>query len=188
MTCRKSPTFGSIEGSGKPSGGGYATEAECLQACKEGACCEGTTCSVKPQCQCQGTGKVFRGVGTTCEPNLCNVPCCTGQNIFCEEITATACVAIGGVVQSLPCSQSARACCLYYYSTRPLQKGTCCRNVPVFGSGGLSGTVVGYRCSSLTMAECAAIGGSFCVTCSSGERPAGTDEYGAYNICSNPLP
>jgi hypothetical protein len=51
---------------------GYATEAECLQACKEGACCEvGTagfppTCTVKPQCQCQGTGKTFKGIGTAC--------------------------------------------------------------------------------------------------------------------------
>jgi hypothetical protein len=54
---------------------GYATEADCLAACKEGACCEGTTCSVKPQCQCQGTGKVFQGVGTVCTPNPCG--CCT---------------------------------------------------------------------------------------------------------------
>ncbi len=56
---------------------GYATEAECLQACQEGACCEGTTCTVKPQCQCQGTGKTFKGVGTVCTPNTCD-PCCQG--------------------------------------------------------------------------------------------------------------
>jgi hypothetical protein len=49
----------------------YATEAACLEACKEGACCEGTTCSVKPQCQCQGAGKTFNGVGTVCSPNPC---------------------------------------------------------------------------------------------------------------------
>ena len=48
----------------------YKTEAECNQACQEGACCEGTTCSVKPACRCQGTGKVFKGVGTTCQ-NTC---------------------------------------------------------------------------------------------------------------------
>lgn len=58
----------------------YATEAECLQACKEGACCEGTTCSVKPQCQCQGTGKVFKGVGTTCEPETCLCKCSSENN------------------------------------------------------------------------------------------------------------
>lgn len=55
--------------------GGYATEADCNQACKEGACCESTTCSVKPACQCQGTGKVFKGVGTTCRPNPCGLSC-----------------------------------------------------------------------------------------------------------------
>jgi hypothetical protein len=51
----------------------YATEADCNQACQEGACCEGTGCSVKPACQCQGAGKVFRGVGTVCTPNPCSL-------------------------------------------------------------------------------------------------------------------
>ena len=51
---------------------GYATEADCLNACREGACCEGTTCSVKPACQCQGTGKTFKGVGTVCSQSTCN--------------------------------------------------------------------------------------------------------------------
>ena len=57
----------------------YTTEAECLAACKEGACCEGQplhpsipeTCAVKPMCQCQGAGKSFAGIGTTCSPNPC---------------------------------------------------------------------------------------------------------------------
>lgn len=53
--------------------GPFATEADCLQACKEGACCNGTTCSIKPQCQCNAAaGEVFKGVGTVCSPN----PCC----------------------------------------------------------------------------------------------------------------
>lgn len=56
---------------GRPS---YSTLAACLEACKEGACCEGTTCTVMAQCQCQGAGKVFKGVGTTCSPNPCG--CC----------------------------------------------------------------------------------------------------------------
>jgi hypothetical protein len=57
--------------------GPHKTEADCLQSCQEGACCEGTSCSVRPQCQCQGAGKVFKGIGTTCTPNPC-VPCsCT---------------------------------------------------------------------------------------------------------------
>ena len=57
---------GSTNNGAVSSSPGYATEAECLAACKEGACCEGTTCSVKPQCQCQGTGQTFKGVGTVC--------------------------------------------------------------------------------------------------------------------------
>lgn len=53
----------------------FATEAECLEACNEGACCNGTTCSVKPQCQCDAeAGEVFEGVGTVCSPNPCG--CC----------------------------------------------------------------------------------------------------------------
>lgn len=78
MPCRQVSTYNGTTGSGKTGGGGYATEAECLQACQEGACCEGTTCTVKPQCQCQGTGKVFKGVGTTCTPNPCTA-CCDGD-------------------------------------------------------------------------------------------------------------
>lgn len=66
---------------------GYATEAECNQACKEGACCEGTTCSVKPQCQCQGTGKVFKGVGTVCTPNPCGRCGCTTGIVNATTIT-----------------------------------------------------------------------------------------------------
>lgn len=58
-----------VSASGRTS---YATQAECSQACQEGACCEGTTCSIKPQCQCQGAGKTFSGVGTTCDESPCN--------------------------------------------------------------------------------------------------------------------
>ncbi len=61
---------------GRPS---YKTEAECNQACQEGACCDGTTCTVKPACQCQGTGKAFKGVGTTCEGNPCGCCCVNGS-------------------------------------------------------------------------------------------------------------
>lgn len=61
--------------------GPFATEADCLNACKEGACCNGTTCSVKPQCQCQGTGQTFKGVGTTCDslPGICCGPTIEGN-------------------------------------------------------------------------------------------------------------
>lgn len=74
MTCRQVPTYNGAPGSGNPAGGGYATEADCLNACKEGACCEGATCSVKAKCQCRGTGQKFQGLGTTCDPNPCLCP------------------------------------------------------------------------------------------------------------------
>lgn len=80
MTCRQVSTYGTAVGSGSPGGGGYATEAECLEACKEGACCEGATCTVKPQCQCQGAGQTFKGIGTTCSPNPCW--CCSGGGVM----------------------------------------------------------------------------------------------------------
>jgi hypothetical protein len=50
--------------------------AERCECCDEGACCNGETCSVKPQDQCQGAGNTFKGVGTKCSPN----PCCQGAN------------------------------------------------------------------------------------------------------------
>lgn len=85
MPCLQSstPPAGSPLSGQTPASGGYTTEADCLQACKEGACCEGTTCSVKPQCQCQGTGKTFKGVGTTCANIACScmTPCFGNQGI-----------------------------------------------------------------------------------------------------------
>lgn len=78
MPCRQASTYNNAHGSGSPSGGGYATEADCLQACKEGACCNGTTCTVKPQCQCNAAaGEVFKGIGTVCSPNPCGPVLCT---------------------------------------------------------------------------------------------------------------
>ena len=71
MPCRQTATPSADE----LAVGAFTTEADCLNACKEGACCEGTTCSVKPACQCQGTGKTFKGVGTTCSPNPCFPVC-----------------------------------------------------------------------------------------------------------------
>lgn len=75
MPCYQSnavPAGFSVSGSGS-----YSTEADCLNACKEGACCNGTTCSVKPQCQCNAAaGEVFKGVGTTCTPNPCLICGC----------------------------------------------------------------------------------------------------------------
>ena len=73
MPCYKTTALpNGFTTTGKPV---YKTEAECNRACQEGACCEGTTCTVKPQCQCQGTGKTFKGAGTTCSPNPCTHLC-----------------------------------------------------------------------------------------------------------------
>lgn len=56
--------------------GPFTSEADCLNACKEGACCESNgTCNVRPQCQCQGAGQTFQGIGTVCSPNPCGCPC-----------------------------------------------------------------------------------------------------------------
>jgi hypothetical protein len=80
MPCYQSTTLpGGVTATGRTS---YKTEAECNQACKEGACCEGTTCTVKPQCQCQGTGKVFKGVGTVCT-GKCDQCLGSASNCFC---------------------------------------------------------------------------------------------------------
>lgn len=55
-----------------PSGTAWNYTIGCPQV---GACCNGTTCSVKPQSQCDASaGEVFKGVGTFCDPNPC-FPC-----------------------------------------------------------------------------------------------------------------
>ena len=93
MPCYQPSTLpGGVTTTGRTS---YRTEAECNQACKEGACCEGTTCSVKPQCQCQGAGQVFKGVGTTCATGTCL--CCNAD---------------GTPKQSGDCSGTSRCWCL----------------------------------------------------------------------------
>jgi hypothetical protein len=88
MPCYQSNNVPS--GYGKIGTGGFATEADCLNACKEGACCNGTSCSVKPQCQCDAAaGEVFKGVGTVCSPNPC-LPC------GCENTPVSATFSISG--------------------------------------------------------------------------------------------
>ena len=71
MPCYQSTNLpGGVTTTGRT---GYRTEADCNQACKEGACCEGTVCTVKPACQCQGAGQTFKGVGTVCATGPCNL-------------------------------------------------------------------------------------------------------------------
>ena len=95
MPCYQSTSLPSgVTTTGRTS---YATEADCLNACREGACCEGTTCSVKPQCQCQGTGKTFKGVGTMCTPNPCvNCYGCMAQHPTYMNVTFSQTAPISG--------------------------------------------------------------------------------------------
>jgi hypothetical protein len=77
MPCYKQTTFAGPYNALLLNKDGYASEAECLEACKDGACCETVgmlrgACNIKPQCQCQGAGQVFSGIGTACSPNPCN--------------------------------------------------------------------------------------------------------------------
>lgn len=66
----------------------YRTQEECLNACKEGACCEGSGCTVKPKCRCK------------CASNSCCGPDTTLVNgVFrpvCRGITEADCSARGG--------------------------------------------------------------------------------------------
>jgi hypothetical protein len=102
MPCYQSPNLpGGVTTTGRTS---YATEAECLQACREGACCEGTTCTVKPACQCQGEGKVFQGVGTVCAPN----PCCDCQALVMVQVKLAS-VLGGSVVTRHGCNGTIQA-------------------------------------------------------------------------------
>ena len=103
MPCYKSqagPPFLSDFGGNVP-GPSYKTEADCLQACKEGACCEGTTCTVKPQCQCQCTS------GSCCGPDtFTNITGETGPR--CRTESQAECAARGGVWRcGVPCRQLA---------------------------------------------------------------------------------
>jgi hypothetical protein len=61
------------------SSGPHATEEDCLNACKEGACCNGTTCAIRPKCECDAFGYTFKGFGTKCSPiyGECPASVCT---------------------------------------------------------------------------------------------------------------
>lgn len=87
MPCYQSTNLpGGVTTTGRT---GYATEAECNQACQEGACCEGTTCTVKPQCQCQCTS------GSCCGPDTVTVDGVTGPR--CRGGTKSECDQRGGL-------------------------------------------------------------------------------------------
>jgi len=98
MPCYQSANLpGGVTTTGRTS---YRTEAECNQACQEGACCDGAVCTVKPQCQCQGAGKTFKGVGTVCDGNPCLERCnpnCVAPPEVTVQITVRDPVAVRGI-------------------------------------------------------------------------------------------
>ena len=84
MPCRQVSTFNGTAA----SSGSYRTEAECNEACKEGACCDGATCTVKPQCQCKCASN------SCCGPDTMTVNGITGPR--CRGGTKSECDARGG--------------------------------------------------------------------------------------------
>jgi len=180
MPCYQSNNAPS--GYGKIGTGGYATEAECLQACKEGACCNGTTCSVKPQCQCNAAaGEVFRGVGTDCDPNPCVGACCLPGEV-CQITSLEGCAALGGRFQGYATNCEPNPCvCL-----SPL--GRCCGpGTAIYPIPGAPLTYI--PCTpSVTESQCEEIGGVWtgCEQCDS-FPPVVDLIIGAVSAC-NPLP
>jgi hypothetical protein len=155
---------------------GYATEADCLAACKEGACCDGTSCSVQPQCQCQGTGKVFQGVGTVCTPNPCLTGACCKHNSFvCSEETRETCEAAGNHYQGDGTSCSTADCCPSIYNASWV--GSCCVTSRQNGP-------FAFRCYSMTKAQCASASGLFSCTPRCSGDATQSDDLGFYRSCN----
>jgi len=105
---------------GVTSGGrtSYRTEAECLKACGDGACCQGIFCSIRPQCLCQGEGKTFRGVGTKCEDTFCG--CCGGGEDLGNGIATVS------VTRTLDVVANSRCACIPFQP--PPQEETRCKS------------------------------------------------------------
>ena len=92
MPCYQSTTLPSgVTTTGRTA---YTTEADCLNACKEGACCEGTTCTVKPACQCVPSG-VCCGPDTTSVSGVTKPRCRSELQADCTQRGGT--WVVGGV-------------------------------------------------------------------------------------------
>jgi len=153
----------------------YTTEADCVNACKEGACCEGTTCTVKPLCQCQCT------TGSCCGPDMftnaageTGPRCRTETKSQCESRGGTFRCGVGcvnptdegggaprpgiGICLSLDGSPSAPVFKGFGTTCTPNPCpciGACCGPSPHFYYAGR------YECEHLTQAACAAKGGNW---------------------------
>jgi hypothetical protein len=118
----------------------YKTEAECNQACKEGACCEGTTCTVKPQCQC-----VCKS-GSCCGPDtFTNSNGETGPR--CRNESESACAARGGTWR---CGVSCVGLQGDQFAGQPLGSGICTSltgspSTPVFKGVGTTCAALGVN-------------------------------------------
>jgi hypothetical protein len=74
-----------------------------------GACCEGTACTVKPECECQEAGQTFQGVGTTCDS--ISGACCEGT--VCTVKPRCQCQGAGQTFEGVgtTCESISGACC-----------------------------------------------------------------------------
>jgi hypothetical protein len=167
MPCRQVSTYEGTTGSGKAGGGGHATEADCNQACREGACCEGTTCTVKPACQCKCAS------GSCCGPDtFTNSNGETGPR--CRNESESACAARGGTWR---CGVFCVGLQGDPFAGQPLGSGICTSlagspSTPVFKGVGttcspnpcLTGACCGNNslvCSDTTQEACEAAGGRY---------------------------
>ena len=143
MPCYKSSSLPSgFTTTGRTS---YKTETDCLNACQEGACCEGTTCSVKPQCQCQCTS------GSCCGPDtFTNSNGETGPR--CRNESQSACAARGGTWR---CGVSCVGLTTDPNAGAPLGSGICTSLASSTPSPVFKG--VGTTCSPNPCCSCASI-------------------------------
>lgn len=71
--------------------------------CCVGACCDGATCSLKSEDQCDAaSGKVFKGLGTTCNSVQCPQKCCCINGVGYIK-TVAECAELGGQLKSFGC-------------------------------------------------------------------------------------
>lgn len=132
MTCFKvsSPTPNTSPGA-TPPGPIYNTEKECLEACKEGACCGGSVsfegrCEIAPKCYCESLGGNFQGIGTTCNEKI--GACCDASQGFrrCIQITECACGGPNRTFYGIGTKCQTGACCVTNGATTTCEITTEC--------------------------------------------------------------
>jgi hypothetical protein len=114
--------------------GPFTSEAECLEACKEGACCNGGDCTVKPQCQCVcedgsccGPDTTTISIGTVSGIEEKTVPVCRSK----YQISRKDCIKNGGIWRCNTLCDSNGVCLSLTGKNEPIFKGagtTCSPN------------------------------------------------------------